>query len=46
MSAQVTTIASGIVLLGLFVLVAWNLRRRRNGPGQGGAGKRTHDDDR
>jgi hypothetical protein len=42
MSAQVTTIASGIVLLGLFVLVAWNLRRRRNGHGQGGAGKRTH----
>jgi hypothetical protein len=45
MSAQATTIASGIVLLGLFVLVAWNLRRRRDGPGQGGAGKGTHYDD-
>ena len=46
MSAQATTIASGIVLLGLFVLVAWNLRRHHNGPGQGGAGKRTHQDNR
>jgi hypothetical protein len=44
MSAQVTTIASGIVFLGLFVLVAWNLRRRHNGPGQSGAGERMRDD--
>lgn len=40
MSAQVTTIASGVILLGLFALVAWNLRRRRNGPGQDSASKR------
>jgi hypothetical protein len=46
MSAPATTIASGIVLLGIFVLVAWNLRRRHDGPRQEGAGKGTHHDER
>ncbi len=30
MTAQSVTILSGIVLLLVFVLVAWNLRRRRS----------------
>lgn len=29
MSAQTMTVVSGVLLLVVFVLVAWNLRRRR-----------------
>jgi len=30
MSAQTVTIISGVLLLAVFALVAWNLRRRRD----------------
>jgi lipopolysaccharide export system protein LptC len=32
MSAQTVTIISGVLLLVVFVLVAWNLRRHRDPP--------------
>lgn len=32
MSAQDVTIFSGVVLLAVLALVAWNQRRRRHGP--------------
>jgi hypothetical protein len=45
MSAQTATIISGVVLLVVFALVGWNLRRGRARRGQGGAEERTHHDD-
>jgi len=44
MNGQVITIASGIILLVVFALVGWNLRRRC-GRGEGGS-KESFDHDR
>ena len=44
MSAQAVTIVSGIVLLVVFALVGWNLRRIRARREEGRAGDETHHD--
>lgn len=41
MSAQAVTILSGVLLLVVFALVAWNLKRRRHRRGQAHPGKRS-----
>ena len=43
MSAQTVTIASGIILLLVFLLVAWNLRRRRSRRSKEGAETQSND---
>lgn len=45
MSAQTTTIVSGILLLVVFLLVGWNLRRRNDRPGPDDAEKGARRDD-
>jgi hypothetical protein len=41
MSAQAVTILSGVLLLVVFALVAWNLRRRRHHREGAHSGKRS-----